>query len=157
MTNPARALEIWANTVKDPDFRWPSPFPYDVLAPFGLTPESSAQQILDASFDLMASHALTPAVRAAWDAVRNPENRLLLDLFFYHVDFESELHSAIRVAVEALGYAMRPRITDLGDPAPVNPAEDLHVIDAEPLSIECPRLSTCAPVEPTPLDMEFDR
>lgn len=68
---------------KDPLSRWPEPHPYDLLAEVGVTPTSSHREVLDVSFVLMERGALPPAVRAAWDELRNLERRLAIDFFLY--------------------------------------------------------------------------
>ena len=55
---------------------------YDVLAPFGITPDSTMEQILDAGFDLMEQpDGMTKVQRRAWDALRKAEPRLVVDFF----------------------------------------------------------------------------
>jgi hypothetical protein len=71
---------------KDPLLRWSGPFPYDSLAPAGITPDSTTREILDASFDLMAQGRMTPEVRQAWDELRRIPQRLVVDFFLYPVD-----------------------------------------------------------------------
>jgi len=73
--------------MKDPLFQWDGPFPYDVLATVGVTPDSTMQQVNDASFDLMAQ-GMTPKVRAAWDELRLVRRRLVVDFFLYRLDEE---------------------------------------------------------------------
>ena len=55
--------------------------PYDVLASVGIKPDSSMQEVRDASFMFMAVGGMTPSVRRAWDALRNPATRLTVDFF----------------------------------------------------------------------------
>lgn len=66
---------------KDPLTQWEDGFPYDLLAPSGVGPSSTMRQIRDASFALMAQGAMTPQVRRAWDTLRRPERRLVVDFF----------------------------------------------------------------------------
>jgi len=66
---------------KDPRTVWEGGFPYDVLASVGIGPESSMRSIRQASFTLMASGAMTPMARRAWDTLRNPASRLVIDFF----------------------------------------------------------------------------
>ena len=66
---------------KDPLTEWEDGFPYDLLAPAGVTPESSMQEIRDSSFILMAQGEMTPQVRRAWDTLRQPDRRLVVDFF----------------------------------------------------------------------------
>ncbi len=80
--------------IKDPLTRWDGLFPYDALAPVGITPESSMKEVMDASFELMAQGLMTPEVRKAWDELRNKQRRLLVDFFLYQFDFHEELNRA---------------------------------------------------------------
>lgn len=77
--------------IKDPQTYWPDGFPYDVLAPAGITPDSSLKQIRDAPFDLMEQGSMTPEVRKAWDTLRHPAQRLMVDFFLYHSEAAAEL------------------------------------------------------------------
>jgi len=53
---------------------------YEVLASFGITPDATMQQILDAGFDLMEQPGgITETQRRAWDALRKTETRLVAD------------------------------------------------------------------------------
>lgn len=53
---------------------------YDLLGPFGITPDSTMEQILDAGFDLMEQpDGMTKVQRRAWDALRKVEIRLVVD------------------------------------------------------------------------------
>ena len=73
--------------MKDPLFQWDGPFPYDVLETVGITPDSTMQQVNDASFDLM-DQGMTPEARAAWDELRLVRRRLAVDFFLYRLDEE---------------------------------------------------------------------
>jgi hypothetical protein len=77
--------------LKDPLTGWDGPFPYDALAPAGITPAASMKQVVDASFDLMAQGAMSPEVREAWDQLRIPRRRLFVDFFLYDVDLREEV------------------------------------------------------------------
>ena len=56
---------------------------YDILAPFGITPDSTMEQIRDVSFDLMEQPGgMTKTQRRAWDALRKIETRLVADFLF---------------------------------------------------------------------------
>jgi hypothetical protein len=61
---------------------WEDGFPYLVLAEAGITPASSIADVKEASFTLM-SRGMSPEQRAAWDALRFPERRLVIDFFLY--------------------------------------------------------------------------
>jgi hypothetical protein len=66
---------------KDSLISWEDGFPYDLLAPAGIHPASTMQEIRDASFSLMAQGAMTPEIRNAWDTLRRSERRLAVDFF----------------------------------------------------------------------------
>ncbi len=66
----------------DPLTQWEDGYPYIVLAEVDLTPASSMADVMDASFALMAQ-GMTPEGRAAWDALRFPDRRLVVDFFLY--------------------------------------------------------------------------
>lgn len=76
--------------IKDAHLPWAGPFPYDHLVarleeigarPIG--PDSTAAQINDSFFDLMAAGQATHADRLAWDALRRIDQRLVGDFFLY--------------------------------------------------------------------------
>jgi hypothetical protein len=53
---------------------------YAMLAPFGITPDSTMEHIRGAGFDLMEQPGgITKAQRLAWDALRKVETRLVAD------------------------------------------------------------------------------
>lgn len=66
----------------DPLTVWEDGFPYALLAGAGITPDSSMAEIKEASFTLM-KQGMTPEQRAAWDTLRFPERRLVVDFFLY--------------------------------------------------------------------------
>jgi len=63
-----------------PGLPWDGPFPYVLLARFGITPDSTAAQVLDASFD-MADALSDPQTNDAWESLRLCRNRLFFDFF----------------------------------------------------------------------------
>lgn len=71
---------------KDPLTIWADGFPYDLLSPAGITPDSSQREIRDAAFTLMAQGPMAPEVRHAWDTLRQPERRLAVDFFMLEED-----------------------------------------------------------------------
>lgn len=90
---------------KDPHLPWQAEFPYQRLNQRlreaghpGLNPSSTAKEIKDALFDLMAVGAVSPEARLAWDELRLPERRLVLDFFMYAFDAggESNWRDALR-------------------------------------------------------------
>ncbi len=57
---------------------------YDILAPFGVVPDSTMEQVREASFDLMEqSGGMTKTQRRAWDALRKIETRLVADFLYW--------------------------------------------------------------------------
>ena len=80
--------------LKDPLTQCDGPFPYDVLAAAGITPESSMKEVMEASFDLMSQGMMTPEVRRAWDELRLTPRRLFVDFFLYQVDLMAEIDQA---------------------------------------------------------------
>lgn len=55
-------------------------FAYRVLAPFGITVNSTMKEVLDVAFDLMgAEGGMTVEQRLAWDVLRKVETRLVAD------------------------------------------------------------------------------
>ncbi|QEU91090.1 hypothetical protein [Streptomyces kanamyceticus] len=77
--------------IKDPSASWDGPFPYDALAPAGVTPWTTHADMRDVSFELLARHLMTPVTQQAWDELRTVRRRLLVDLLLYDVDLEAEL------------------------------------------------------------------
>ncbi|MFJ2773960.1 hypothetical protein [Streptomyces sp. NPDC087300] len=94
--------------IKDPRASWEGPFPYDALAPAGVTPWTSHADMQDVSFELLARHLMTPVTQQAWDELRTVRRRLLVDLFLYDVDPAAELP----LAAEEIARRTAP----LGDP-----------------------------------------
>lgn len=99
--------------IKDPSASWDGPFPYDVLAPAGVTPWTIHADMRDVSFELLARHLMTPVTQQAWDELRTVRRRLLVDLLLYDVDLETELP----LAAEELAHLMS------SFPEPAEPAE----------------------------------
>lgn len=69
--------------MKDPLTEWDGPFPYDVFADIGISPDSPHKDVQDASFALLRENRLTPEARVAWDELRHIDRRLFVDLFLY--------------------------------------------------------------------------
>ncbi len=69
--------------MKDPLTEWDGPFPYDVFADIGISPESSHAEVQNASFALLRENRFDRAARAAWDELRLLDRRLFVDLFVY--------------------------------------------------------------------------
>jgi CHAT domain len=70
--------------------------PYQALAVAGITPSSTAQEVKDASFVLMANDLWTPDARMAWDRLRSVPERLAADAFLYRLTDGSALSRAQR-------------------------------------------------------------
>jgi hypothetical protein len=83
--------------LRDPCLRWPGCFPYDALAPAGITPGSTQREVLDASFELMAQGRMTAEARQAWDELRRVPRRLAVDFLLYPVDLRREIERARQV------------------------------------------------------------
>jgi hypothetical protein len=66
---------------KDPLTEWEEGFPYDLLAPVGVTPDSPMAVVREALFLLMARGTVPAADRQAWEALRRPERRRVVDFF----------------------------------------------------------------------------
>jgi hypothetical protein len=139
---------------KDPATRWDGTFPYDALAAVGITPESSAKEILDASYELMARGLMTPAVRRAWDELRAPDRRLVADFFMYEVDLPSEITAAAeRIERELLGGPCTS--AELSVPALI--AAELASVCDDVIELLLPPLDLDEPPPPGPEIVEFDR
>ncbi|TWP47532.1 hypothetical protein FKR81_31715 [Lentzea tibetensis] len=69
--------------MKDPLTAWDGPFPYDVFADIGITPESSHAEVQNASFKLLRDNRFTHEARVAWDELRLRDRRLFVDLFVF--------------------------------------------------------------------------
>ncbi|GAA2786135.1 hypothetical protein [Saccharopolyspora taberi] len=101
----------------DPTTAWSGPFPYDVLAPAGITPESAHSEVEDASFTLMARGLMNQAAHKAWNQLRDPRTRLLADLLVYDVDPGAEIGRAReRIRRELAGLAL-----EASEPASIPP------------------------------------
>lgn len=62
---------------------WEGGFPYRVLEPFGLHPNSTSKAVLDASYDMTPEDLANTSVNASWEALRLARERLLVDFFCY--------------------------------------------------------------------------
>jgi hypothetical protein len=68
---------------RDPGIGWDGPFPYEVLAPAGVTAHTSHADVQKVPFTLMSRRRLTPDAQQAWDGLRTVRRRMLVDLFTY--------------------------------------------------------------------------
>ncbi|MGH4023066.1 MAG: hypothetical protein ACRDRV_00605 [Pseudonocardiaceae bacterium] len=81
--------------IKDPLTIWETPFPYDVLAPAGVTPEFSHSAIKnDVAFELMTQGLMDARTQRAWDELHSIPQRLLVDLMLYQVDPADDIDAA---------------------------------------------------------------
>lgn len=71
---------------QDPDMSWRGTFPYDVLAPAGVTPESTMPQILSAKGYFARTKSSNKEVNAAWGELTRIDSRLFYDFFLYRLD-----------------------------------------------------------------------
>jgi hypothetical protein len=62
-------------------------FPYEVLEATKICPQSTHKEVLDESFELQRSAAMSQEIRRAWDQVRTPAERLAIDFFLYNPYF----------------------------------------------------------------------
>ncbi len=126
--------------IKDP--MWRGLFPYDALAPAGITPESSMREVRDASFDLMARGLMSSEVRQAWDELRTVDRRQVVDFLLYPVDLAADVEAARRALEEDL-----EQWGETPDPSPLMGFEeadlsgfedDFRPLEAEPVAVRFP-------------------
>ena len=67
---------------KDPDMIWEGDFPYDVLAPAGITPDSRMSEVLD-SMSYFTRRREGGRAQTAWKTLRVVKERLFVDFFLY--------------------------------------------------------------------------
>lgn len=77
--------------IEDPLTSWPGPFPYRVLAGFGITPQSTQADVRDVVFELMNEDMMNPTTQQASGQLRDLAGRLLADLLLYDIDLEADL------------------------------------------------------------------
>jgi hypothetical protein len=75
-----------AHLIFDPALQWEGPFPYAVLARLGVSPQSTASQILDASYAIVAEAATDQQLNDAWESLHLTSRRLFADFFCYEID-----------------------------------------------------------------------
>lgn len=68
-------------SAKSESVETPSNDPYQLLADFGVTDNSSMADVHRAGMNAQRRGALTPERSRAWRELRDPEKRLVLDLF----------------------------------------------------------------------------
>lgn len=72
-------------------------FPYLALSPAGVTPASPTEVVTDAAFTLMERGAISWQERVAWDQLRTPAKRLLVDARMYRLREPEALGQALAV------------------------------------------------------------
>ncbi|HEX4703692.1 MAG TPA: hypothetical protein VH352_16300 [Pseudonocardiaceae bacterium] len=132
--------------IKDPLTVWQGPFPYDVLAPAGVTPRMPHARMQDVSFDLLAK-GMPPQSHKAWDELRTVRRRLLVDLVLYPVDPANEIADA-RARVER-------ELAEPGEPPEVAEALEFRAPPPEDWAAELGPLDLPEPQE-VPSYAEFD-
>jgi hypothetical protein len=132
--------------IKDPLTVWQGPFPYDVLAPAGVTPRMPHARMQDVSFEL-----------------RTVRRRLLVDLVLYPVDPANEIADArARVERELAEPGEPPEVAEALEfraPPPEDWAEELGPLEL-PEPQEVPSYAEFDSVTPSALVdrlIEFDR
>ena len=123
--------------IKDPLTVWDGDFPYDVLAPIGVTPQSTHDEMVDASFILMTRRLMNPETQKAWNELRNLQRRLLADFLLYDVDPSVEIAEARA--------RTRQELADPGEPPEVTAALSVPVELLNELSGELAEIRLEAP------------
>lgn len=80
--------------IRDPDAVWNGPYPYEVLEKAGIGPDSTRDEVANASFKLMTHRMMNPVTQKAWDELRELPKRLLADALLYDVDTAAEIERA---------------------------------------------------------------
>jgi hypothetical protein len=83
------ADEPESRTFVDPALPWDGEFPYRVLERFGVAPDSPAEVVQDASFEMTAADMADAGVNLAWEQLRVPRRRLVSDFLCYHLPLEA--------------------------------------------------------------------
>ena len=73
----------------DPELPWDGGFPYRVLERFGIAPDSPADAVQDVSFEMSAADLADANVNLAWEQLRVPRRRLVVDFFCYELPPEA--------------------------------------------------------------------
>jgi hypothetical protein len=71
--------------VQDPEMSWEGDFPYDVLAPAGITPYSSIREI-QKSMGYFIDRNMVEETQTLRNLLRQVKNRLFYDFFFYRLE-----------------------------------------------------------------------
>lgn len=150
---------------KDPRTSWDGPYPYDVLAPAGVTPRTTHAEMQDVSFDLMTRRMMTPGTQTAWNELRTVPSRLRADLVLYDADPAAEAPAELEATRAALRSPGAPPEADacLTLDAWCHEALDGLVDALDGVALEPPRVEDMSefadPVPPGFLDglIRFDR
>lgn len=59
--------------------------PYAALAPVGVTPWTTHEEMQDVAFELLDRGLMSPQTQQAWNDLRSTRRRLLTDLFLYDI------------------------------------------------------------------------
>ncbi|MCX4884381.1 MULTISPECIES: hypothetical protein [unclassified Streptomyces] len=59
--------------------------PYAALAPVGVTPWTTHEEMQDVAFELLGRGLMSPQTQQAWNDLRSTRRRLLADLFLYDI------------------------------------------------------------------------
>ncbi|MQY12592.1 hypothetical protein SRB5_27280 [Streptomyces sp. RB5] len=132
--------------IKDPGLQWPSPFPYDVLAPAGVTPDTTHEEMQDVSFALMEHGLMGTETQTAWHELRSVEQRLLIDLVLFDADPAAE--------IPALLAALAEEPADAQEPPQVRECLTLRRADFDGLADELRPLEAQAPAIPAVAELE---
>lgn len=88
--------------IRDPGTGWDGPFPYDELAAVA-TWRMSHADIQKVPFALMRRRLMTPRTQQAWETLRTPRSRMLVDLFLYDVVDDADTEAAAYEEAQAGG------------------------------------------------------
>ncbi|MFG3258311.1 hypothetical protein [Streptomyces sp. NPDC048172] len=120
--------------IHDPSAAWDGPFPYEVLAPAGATPDTPHAEMQDLSFELMSRRLMTPRTQRAWHELRTTRRRLLADLLLYDVELARDVGAALDEAEEELATPGVPPEAEEWLRPPWDPADRLaDELDGVPL------------------------
>ena len=72
---------------KDPDTTWEGEFPYDALAPAGITPHSSMRELRASKRYFTKNHQIGK-VHRAYTVLKEVQGRLFVDFFLYRTGMQ---------------------------------------------------------------------
>lgn len=79
------------------------PLPYAALAPVGVTPRTTHEEMQDVSFALQGRGLMSPRTQQAWNELRGTRSRLLIDLLMYDLGDEEPAASCEDPVAPAAG------------------------------------------------------